>query len=456
MAPTKLPALGLLAVIAFPTYYFIWKYVFPQPYESVTLRFTITALFLPVAIRRFWPRQLIPYYLTYCYWAILLAGPAFFTLMVLMNKVNSVWLMSEAVIMMYTFLLYDLINGVLVTILGAAIGVFGYLLITGAGEIPTEYLTVLPVYLFVLSAVVFLTHSERVIAQEKLRAARTLASSIAHEMRTPLLGIRLDANKTRITLGRLSAVNKRAQDCGCDDTLSDREMVRLNGALERIAKHAVAANLVIDMLLTNLKDEGYSLEHIKCHDIASTIDDALGRYEFRPGERELIEVRLNDNFIYRGVEVLMVHVLHNLIKNALRAVAMAGGGRIVVEASTAPAGNVLSISDTGRGIEPAILPYIFVPFVTAHAQTDGTGIGLSFCRRVVEGFNGSISCSSEPGKGATFQIMLPAIKAKKGEAVGAASAVLTPIMPQAHPAGSPEPDGRAAASKAMMPNRLRP
>ena len=416
----------------------------------------MTALFLPVAIRRFWPRRLIPYYLTYCYWAILFAGPGFFTLMVLMNKVNSVWLMSDAVIMMYTFLLYDLINGIIVTILGSVIGLFGYLLLTGSGEIPAQYLTVLPVYLFVLSAVVFLTHSERAIAQEKLRAARTLASSIAHEMRTPLLGIRLDANKTRNTLGRLSVVNKRAQDCGCNDALSDREIVRLNGALERIAKHAAAANLVIDMLLTDLKDEGYSLEHTKYHDIASTINDALSQYEFRPGDRALIEVRLNRNFIYQGVEVLMVHVLHNLIKNALRAVAIAGGGRIVVEASTTPAGNVLSISDNGPGIEPAILPYIFVPFVTAHAQSDGTGIGLSFCRRVVEGFNGSISCSSEPGKGAAFHIVLPAVKAKKAEAAPAAPAVQVPVTPQAQPAGLHEPDGTAAASKAMMSDRLRP
>ena len=82
---------------------------------------------------------------------------------------------------------------------------------------------------------------------------------------------------------------------------------------------------------------------------------------------------------------------------------------------------MLSISDTGRGIEPAALPYLFVPFVTGHAETSGTGIGLSFCRRVIEEFGGSIACFSEPGKGAAFEIRLPAIEEKTRDTAGAVS-----------------------------------
>ncbi len=411
IAPFKLPATGLIAVIAFPLYYVIWKYAFPQPWESLPLRLAGAALCMPVALRRYWPRPLIPYYLAYCYWALLFVS-AFFTLMLLMNHVNSVWLMSETVIVMFTFLLYDLANGVLISLMGGLIGVIGYWLLSGWADVPTEFLLALPIYGFILVAVVFLSQSERAIAREKLLAAHALASSIAHEMRTPLLGIRLDASKSGDHLGRLSAANQWAQEHGYEDSLNDHDMAGLSGALQRIAKHAVAANLVIDMLLTNLKDESYSQERMKSYAIASTIDEAIGRFQFRSGERELIRIRVYDNFIYRGVEVLMIHVIFNLVKNALRAIAAAGEGHIVLEARTAPAGHLLSISDTGRGIEPAKLPFIFVPFTTAHAETGGTGIGLSFCRRVVEGFDGSIRCSSEPGKGATFEIILPVIEAK--------------------------------------------
>ncbi len=378
------------------------------------------------------------YYLTYCYWALLLAGPVFFTLMLLMNRVNNVWLMSETVIILFTFLLYDPVNGVLVSFMGQLIGLIGYWFLSGSANVPTEYLLVLPIYGFILSAVVFLSHSERVIAREKLMAARALASSIAHEMRTPLLGIRLDAGKTGEHLGRLCAVNQWARERSCDGSLSDGDMARVSGALQRIAEHAVAANHVIDMLLTNLKDESYSQERIKSYSIAGTIDEAIGRFQFRPGERELIKVRVYHNFVYQGVEVLMVHVIFNLVKNALRAIAAAETGHILIEARTTPAGHFLSVSDTGGGIEPEALPYIFVPFVTGHAETGGAGIGLSFCRRVIEDFDGSISCSSEPDKGTTFKIRLPTVEAKALDTAGSRPAVSSPAH-AASATGRPAP-----------------
>ena len=204
VAAFKLPAVGLIGAISFPLYYFIWTFAFPQPYESLPLRLAGTALCIPMALRRHWPRRLMPYYLAYCYWAVLFAGPVFFTLMLLMNGFNNVWLMSETALFVFTFLLYDLANGVLVSLMGQLLGLTGYWLLSGPANISAQYMLALPIYGFILSAVVFLSHSERVVAREKLMAARALASSIAHEMRTPLLGIRLDAGKTGEHLGSLS------------------------------------------------------------------------------------------------------------------------------------------------------------------------------------------------------------------------------------------------------------
>jgi two-component system, CAI-1 autoinducer sensor kinase/phosphatase CqsS len=421
LAAYKLPAVGLIAVIALPLYYVIWTYAFPQPYESLPLRLACTAICLPMALRRHWPRWLASYYLPYCYLTLLFAGPVFCTVMLLMNGVNNVWLMTQTAIGLFTFLLCDLVNGVIVSILGQLIGVIAYWFILGAVQVPTDYLLLLPIYGFILSAVIFLTHSERAIAREKLLAARAFASGIAHEMRTPLLGIRCDAVKSGDHLVRLSGVNKWAQERGCEESLSDEDMDRIGRALRRIDRHAAAANLVIDMLLTSVKEESYAQDRMGLHAIAGTIGEAIGRFYFRPGERELITVNVHNGFVYRGIEILMIHVIFNLVKNALRAIAGTATGRIVIEARTEPAGNVLSISDTGRGIEPEALPYLFVPFVTGHAETSGTGIGLSFCRRVIEEFGGGITCFSEPGKGATFEIRLPAVEEKTWDTAGAVS-----------------------------------
>ena len=112
--------------------------------------------------------------------------------------------------------------------MGQLIGVIAYWFLSGAAQVPTDYFLLLPIYGFFLSAVIFLSHSERAIAREKLLAARAFASGIAHEMRTPLLGIRYDAGKSGDHLATLSGVNKWARERGCEESLSDEDMDRIN------------------------------------------------------------------------------------------------------------------------------------------------------------------------------------------------------------------------------------
>ena len=61
--------------------------------------------------------------------------------------------------------------------------------------------------------------------------------------------------------------------------------------------------------------------------------------------------------------------------------------------------------DTGKGIKPEHLPYIFRPFYTTKGR--GTGLGLSLARRIVEDHGGKIQVTSEVGKGSTFEVLLP-------------------------------------------------
>jgi two-component system, cell cycle sensor histidine kinase and response regulator CckA len=69
---------------------------------------------------------------------------------------------------------------------------------------------------------------------------------------------------------------------------------------------------------------------------------------------------------------------------------------------------VFAISDTGSGISPAALEKIFAPFFTSKEQNKGTGLGLSTVVGIVEGHGGFITVDSQPDKGTTFQIALPA------------------------------------------------
>jgi CheY-like chemotaxis protein len=73
---------------------------------------------------------------------------------------------------------------------------------------------------------------------------------------------------------------------------------------------------------------------------------------------------------------------------------------------------VLTVHDTGCGIEPTVLERIFEPFFTTKGHGEGTGLGLSVVHGIIENHGGYMAVRSEPGNGSTFHIYLPKLEAK--------------------------------------------
>jgi PAS domain S-box-containing protein len=104
--------------------------------------------------------------------------------------------------------------------------------------------------------------------------------------------------------------------------------------------------------------------------------------------------------------------LGNLIDNAL--VHTGPGGRVTLAAAPTADGRVrLSVADTGVGIPAEHLPHVFERFfrVPGRERTPGTGLGLAIVREVAAAHGGEVACESEPGRGTTFHITLPAREA---------------------------------------------
>ena len=100
--------------------------------------------------------------------------------------------------------------------------------------------------------------------------------------------------------------------------------------------------------------------------------------------------------------------LLNLVTNALDA--MPTGGTLTLAASNAGDRVRIEVRDTGAGIDSAVLPRIFEPWVTTKPAGRGTGLGLSITRDLVTSLGGTIAVSTSQGRGTTFTIELPAVE----------------------------------------------
>jgi signal transduction histidine kinase len=114
----------------------------------------------------------------------------------------------------------------------------------------------------------------------------------------------------------------------------------------------------------------------------------------------------------------MHQVLLNLLLNAVQAIEGAGTVRVVIHGRKDRV--LISVADTGRGISPEHLPFVFRPFYTT--KGNGTGLGLSLARRIVEDHHGRIEVESEVGQGTEFLITLPIQQTQQDNSNNAAEA----------------------------------
>jgi two-component system NtrC family sensor kinase len=140
------------------------------------------------------------------------------------------------------------------------------------------------------------------------------------------------------------------------------------------------------------------------------------------------------------------HQLHqafvNLITNAQHALSQAPRPRrLTIAGRHDPTRAVVTIevADTGPGMAPEVRSRIFEPFFTTKPPGQGTGLGLSLCRGIIEGHGGTIAVESSPGRGTTFRIELP-VKSPPAAAAAAPVAAAQPVRQKSILVVDDEPD----------------
>lgn len=419
----KIAMITVVGIVGFPAYFFVWEYLFKQPYENLWLRlvgsvlcgiFWLMLLYNGKHSLRI--HRLLP---TYCYMLIIFCLPFFFTFMALKNGFNAVWMASAVCSVLYLILLLDIRNMALVFVVGTALGALAFAVTTENATISKDDLAYVPVLLYAFAGAIIYKYNEEAIDNHNEARQRTLiavGSSIAHEMRTPLLGIALDAQTGQINLPPLVDAYAWATASGWKDKRGSDACEEMDDILKNILQHAAFANAMIDILLMNIGENKIDDRNFACHTMAGIVAQALNTYPFDSGERrQVIWQPDGRDFAFVGSDLLMRHVLYNLLKNALRAIAEArlkpsptdGPRTVTIRLESGETANHLLVRDTGTGIAADKLAEIFKPFYTGRADGTRVGIGLAFSWRVIDSFGGRIACRSELGHFTEFDITLP-------------------------------------------------
>lgn len=242
---------------------------------------------------------------------------------------------------------------------------------------------------------------------EKMSLLANLSANIAHEMRTPLSGVRSSISGVESYLPELMRGYHEISELNPQSypPIRAEHLEMLKRTPKRIKTMVDQANTVIDLLLVNLRDRKLDAASFSVCSISDCINEALETYPFKRGERERIKIDLHQEFTFLGIQSLMVYVLFNLLKNALYSIEAACKGEVSITLESENGTNRLVFADTGLGIKTEDLPKIFEGFFTT--KGDGTGAGLAFCRRTLKSFGGNVSAESEVGIYAKIILELP-------------------------------------------------
>jgi PAS domain S-box-containing protein len=250
--------------------------------------------------------------------------------------------------------------------------------------------------------VIDITETKKLEAQlrqaHKMEAVGTLAGGIAHDFNNLLQAVQGYAELLLMKIG------KEEGEC--------RE-------IQEISRAAKRGGELIRQLLTFSRKMDPKLQPL---DFNGIVDDVRKLLERAIPKMISIELHLGEDLHTVNADAAqMEQVLMNLSVNARDA--MPDGGTLTIETRNVildeehhrgqpelePGDYVLlTVSDTGQGIDKATLEHIFDPFFTTKEFGKGTGLGLAMVYGIVKNHHGHITCTSQPGEGTTFEIHLPA------------------------------------------------
>jgi CheY-like chemotaxis protein/HPt (histidine-containing phosphotransfer) domain-containing protein len=261
-----------------------------------------------------------------------------------------------------------------------------------------------------------------------------LAGSIAHEIRNPLNIINL--------IG--SQINELAQGLDEKDnnpnhqithqlkTSTESDSSNLSSAKSKllhltsqIGDSIENANNIINIILGDLSEKNINPEDFIYLEPSKILPDIIEKFGYKNNQEKekaklLTSQNKEEDFLLKAEPDRLTYIIFNLLKNALYYLKDYPNSIVSIGTETRDIEgvdyNVIFVNDTGPGIPPHIIPKLFGDFYTS-GKKEGTGLGLSFCKRNMQLFGGDIICESEFCEGKSgwtkFSLLFPKLSAEE-------------------------------------------
>ncbi|MBP3654955.1 MAG: HAMP domain-containing histidine kinase [Oscillospiraceae bacterium] len=227
---------------------------------------------------------------------------------------------------------------------------------------------------------------------EELGSIETLKtdffSNVTHEIKTPL-----------------AIIQNYAELLNREDLSVEKRMEYTQNILQATQR---LSGLITNMLKLNKLEKQAIQPQPQPFDVCAQLCECALQFEELWEKKEIeLEVDMDERVIISADEQLLELVWTNLLSNAMKFTP--AGGTVAITQTTEEGSVVVTVSDTGCGMDEETMKHIFEKFYqgdTSHA-TEGNGLGLALVQRILQMSDGSITAASEPGKGTAFTVRLP-------------------------------------------------
>ncbi|WP_058304482.1 sensor histidine kinase [Gorillibacterium timonense] len=221
-------------------------------------------------------------------------------------------------------------------------------------------------------------------------ARQQFVANVSHEIQSPLTSIQGFAQVL------------------ADSELPDEEQRRYAEVIAQESRRL--SRLGKELLTLSAIEQGKEGLHVRRFSLKAQLREALQVLEWQLEQKELaVSLSVPDRMELEGDDVLLMQVWMNLLGNAIQHIP--AGRSIQVKAEKEPSRNVIRIADTGEGIAPEHLPFLFDRFYRVdparERESGNTGLGLSIAMKIVRLHGGTLDVESRLGEGTVFTVILP-------------------------------------------------